>query len=231
MAFTPYVWDANDTNTAPLPSPLLSDGYALQAIPTSTEFNELWRNVSGLIAAVNSLFRPGTIVSSFNTAPMAGWLQLQDGSIGSATSGGTLLADPSAEALYTVLWDSIADAEAPVAGGRGASAAADFAANKHITLPATNGRVLVNGQGFYTHGSVFGSSTHTLSVSETPPHTHLQLSAIDQNESTPGGNFNGVWGGGTHQVQQVSNGSEGGLAGSPHNINQASVSVFHFIKL
>jgi hypothetical protein len=46
MAFTKYEWDTNDTNTAPLPAALQSDGYANGAIPKSNEFNEFWRAMS-----------------------------------------------------------------------------------------------------------------------------------------------------------------------------------------
>src|SRR5258708_1610023 len=42
----------------------------------------------------------------------------------------------------TLLWNSWADAQAPVSSGRGASAAADFAAHKTITLPDLRGRVV-----------------------------------------------------------------------------------------
>ena len=65
-----------------------------------------------------------------STAP-TGWV-LGFGTIGSATSGATNRANADTEALYTLLWNSMADAEAPVATGRGANAAADFAANKAI---------------------------------------------------------------------------------------------------
>jgi hypothetical protein len=227
MAFIPYVWDVNDTNTAPLPAPLLSDGYAPSAIPTSTEFNELWRNVSGLASMINALFRPATIIATYDSRPMLGWLLLEDGSIGSVTSGATLLADSSAEPLYIALWDLILDANAPVAGGRGASAASDFAANKSLTLPPSDGRALVNGAGLYIVGSVFGSSEVSITKAQTPAHTHnLEFLARQVNGGTQfpsvadtGGNI------------RTGDGGDDGLLGLPHNNLQPSVSVAYFIKL
>jgi len=90
------------------------------------------------------------------TAP-TGWVLMNDGSIGSATSGATTRANADTSALYTILWTNIVDQWAPVAGGRGGSAAADFAANKALTLPKTLGRALA--------GYGVGTSTETFTAS------------------------------------------------------------------
>jgi microcystin-dependent protein len=76
-----------------------------------------------------------------STAP-SGWLLLRGGTIGNASSGASVRANADTEDLFTLLWNSMADAEAAVSSGRGASAAADFAANKTITLPDAGGRVI-----------------------------------------------------------------------------------------
>lgn len=70
----------------------------------------------------------------FDTAP-AGWVLMDDGTIGDTGSGASTLADPSAESLFTVLWDNYADAECPVSSGRGASAAADWGAGENDRPP------------------------------------------------------------------------------------------------
>lgn len=62
------------------------------------------------------------------------------GTIGDATSGATQRANADTLPLFTVLYNSLANAEAPVSGGRGANAAADFAAHKTITIPDPRGR-------------------------------------------------------------------------------------------
>lgn len=57
-------------------------------------------------------------------------------SIGDASSGATV-AFAYTEGLYRYIWDSVSDTYAPVATGRGATAIADFAAHKKITLPTS----------------------------------------------------------------------------------------------
>ncbi len=71
-----------------------------------------------------------------------GWVVMDDGTIGSAASGASNRANADTSALFTVLWDNVADQWAPVSTGRGASAAADFAADKTIQLTRTLGRML-----------------------------------------------------------------------------------------
>lgn len=75
------------------------------------------------------------------TAP-TGWVFADGRTLGSASSGATNHANADALNLYTVLWNNFANAQLPVSGGRGVSAAADFAANKTITIPDLRGRAL-----------------------------------------------------------------------------------------
>ena len=111
------------------------------------------------------------------TAP-SGWLLLEGGTIGNVSSGGTARANADTESLFTLLWNSMADADAPVLpAGRGASAAADFSANKTIALPDLRGRSpLGTGQGIglttRAHGGTGGAETHQLTESELASHTH-----------------------------------------------------------
>lgn len=79
------------------------------------------------------------------TAP-AGWVLANGGTIGSAASGASRANDDTAD-LYAVLWalDATTYPVLTSAGGastRGASAAADFAANKRITLPDLRGEFI-----------------------------------------------------------------------------------------
>ena len=66
--------------------------------------------------------------------------------------------------VYSYLWSNVSDTYAPVATGRGASAAADFAANKAITIPdwADYVAVGISGAGLVTSaGATTGTSTVT----------------------------------------------------------------------
>ena len=122
----------------------------------------------------------GTLLSGVYAAAPTGWILLTTASaiatVGNASSGADR-ANADTESLFTTIWDAMADAQAPVSGGRGASAAADFAANKTITIPDVRGRsILGTGQGGgltdRVHGAVSGAETHQLSTGELANHLH-----------------------------------------------------------
>jgi hypothetical protein len=84
----------------------------------------------------------GDIKSQYSTNTLAGWVRANGRTIGNASSGATERANADTSALFTFLYN--ADGSLAVSGGRGASAAADYAANKTITLPDFRGRVLAS---------------------------------------------------------------------------------------
>lgn len=84
----------------------------------------------------------GDLRHSFRSTAGDGWV-LCSGTIGKAGSSATRRANADCEDLFTLLWNSMADAQAPVSGGRGASAASDWSAGKTIQLVDTRGRVFV----------------------------------------------------------------------------------------
>ncbi len=119
------------------------------------------------------------------------WLLCAGGTIGSASSGGTVRANSDMETLFTHIWTVTTNTEFVIqdSGGspttRGASAAADFSANKRMPLPDLRGRALVGlddmgGTSANVNtdaagdilGDVEGSETHTLATSEIPAHNH-----------------------------------------------------------
>jgi len=79
----------------------------------------------------------------------AGWLLANGLTIGDAASGGTARAAADTQSLYTILWNQTAidycpmETSAGAVTSKGATAAADFAAHKRITLPNFLGRSMV----------------------------------------------------------------------------------------
>jgi microcystin-dependent protein len=172
-------------------------------------------------------------------ATSTGWLYLDGKTIGDASSGATGRANADTSALFTLLWNNLANAQAPVSGGRGASAAADFAAHKTIALPDARGRVIaaqddmggtaasrvlgvlsgsVDGD---TLGATGGEEGHDLTIAEMPAHTHSQ--AIYQ--------LNGdrVQGGGNNNTRVTQSSADTGSAGGGdlHN-NMPPVIMLNF---
>jgi hypothetical protein len=130
---------------------------------------------------VDALWTTGDVKITLKNSPDTGWIFMDDGSIGSASSGADTRANADTEDLYTLLWNGISDTHCPVTGGRGASAASDFAANKKMGIPKVLGRALAVagvGSGLTSRalGSVIGTEDainviHTHSVSD-PGHSH-----------------------------------------------------------
>ena len=128
-------------------------------------------------AAVASVWTTGDVKITLKVTPDSGWVMFDDGTIGDASSGASNRANADTSALFQLLWNNVPDTYCPVVGGRGASASADFAAHKPITLPRTLGRALAisgTGSGLSGHvlGSYVGEETHLLTVGEIPAHTH-----------------------------------------------------------
>lgn len=127
----------------------------------------------------------GAIISSMGST-LSGWLELDGDTIGSATSGATH-ADAGNENLFTHLWDNVGASEIAIytSGGtptsRGASAAADWAADKRLALPDARGRVLMHidagglaqtSTGADTIGAQFGDEDNTIAEANLPSHNH-----------------------------------------------------------
>jgi hypothetical protein len=92
------------------------------------------------LAALNA-WSTGDVKSTIKTVADTGWLMMNDGTIGNVSSGANFAGTP-AQVLYALLWNNVTNTYAPVTGGRGANAAADWAANKPIALLAVLGRAL-----------------------------------------------------------------------------------------
>ena len=114
--------------------------------------------------------RTGDYRTSLNSFQPFGWVAANDGTIGTPASNATTRANIDTWPLYNLIWNSVLNNWAPVTGGRGASAIADFSANKQLQLTRTLGRVIA-GQSPTFASEVFttnyASDHFTLTVSST----------------------------------------------------------------
>ena len=135
-----------------------------------------------------TIFSTGFVMWGLSAQQIAGFVRLNDRTIGSATSGAVERANADCNALFLYLWNNFTDVVCPVSTGRGASAAADWAANKNIGLPNMRGNTAfgVDGMGNVlngkitasttatpdTPGTAIGGETVTLVAGNLPPHAH-----------------------------------------------------------
>jgi hypothetical protein len=141
---------------------------------------------SGTSVDPDALFKTRDIKIRFDDQPLSGYVRLNGRTIGSALSGATERANADTQSLYEELWSF---ANIGVTGGKGASAAADFAANKPLLLPNMAGRGIfgmdnmgAGPQGVLTDsvlgnnptlpGATGGAQTVTLTQGNLPSHTH-----------------------------------------------------------
>jgi microcystin-dependent protein len=139
----------------------------------------------------DALLSTGDVFFRFKDGARTGAVRANGRTVGSATSGATERANADCAALYAELYNALSDALCPVSGGRGANAAADFAANKTLTLPDLRGSVprgldtMGNGAGSRfdasvpfpagnapTPGSTAGANHVTLDAAMIPGHAH-----------------------------------------------------------
>lgn len=170
----------------------LVNGQATFTVPLGQTVN-LLADGGGFLALVFGVaaWSTGDVKPTFKNVADSGWVMMNDGSIGSAASGATTRAAADCEKLFQLLWNNIIDAWAPVSGGRGGSAATDWALNKRITLPRTLGRALAGagaGAGLTARllGEQAGAETHTLTQAQLPA-VGLSIPSLPVIVTLPGG--------------------------------------------
>ena len=185
----------------------------------------------------------GDIVPSYRTTK-SGWVLLTGGTIGNGSSGATLRANADTSLLFEQLWTVCNNTVLPiqdssgVASTRGASAAADYAANKRLPVPDWRGRVpagvdnmggtaanrLINVFDGTITGNFGGTERHTLTIPEMPSHDHTTNQLINAAAGSTGPGMVNQAG-----LPEGSVNATGG--GGPHTNTQPSITVNWFIKL
>lgn len=192
----------------------------------------------------------GDIKFSPKSGTVSGWVRCNGRTIGSATSGATERANSDTSDLYEFLWNNFADSILAVSGGRGGTAAADFAANKPMALfdlragglfglddmgnsaasrlgsaPFTTGAAT-------TAGSYLGENTHALVTGELASHSHAVsiTSGVQSANHTHTGTTSSD-GSHTHTLNNATNmvnNTAGGLtisAGNPYGIKDLTSEI------
>ncbi len=89
----------------------------------------------GQVVDPNAIATTGDIKFRLSGELLSGWVVLNGQTIGGALSGATGLASNTAQNLFVYLWANCPNPHCPVTpGGRGATALADFQANKQLQL-------------------------------------------------------------------------------------------------
>lgn len=141
----------------------------------------------------NSVLTTGDVIWTPAKTTRAGFVRMNGRTIGSGSSGAAERANADCEDLFTYIYNNFSNTLCPVTGGRGANAAADFAANKPIATidmrargpfglddmgnsaaSRLSGLTFGSGGTATTGGANGGASTKTLAIAELPPHPHAQ---------------------------------------------------------
>lgn len=131
------------SGAAPMGGNLNMNGFKLANLGEPTEASNAATKayIDAAIAAVSPALVPtGARQGFFRTTAPSGWVKGDGGTIGSAASGATTRANSDTLNLFTLFWDQFSNTILPIqtsagsASTRGASAAADFAANKRLPV-------------------------------------------------------------------------------------------------
>ena len=134
------------------------------------------------------------------SASQLGWV-VANSTIGNASSGANL-ASSTTQLLFIYTWNNCSNTLCPVSTGRGANAAADYAANKTILVLSLAGTMLVgndqnngilsgvpviSGSGINSNTSIIGETLHTITAAQLPSHTHSGTTGVENSGHTHSG--------------------------------------------
>ncbi len=136
---------------------------------------------SGSVVDATTVLATGDLKVRYATGTLSGFVRANGRTIGSASSGATERANADCEELFIHLWTE--DANLSVSTGRGATAAADWAANKTIDLPDWRGRALAalddmgNSAAGRLTSTYFGTAATALGAASTTTESKTLLTA------------------------------------------------------
>ncbi len=215
----------------------------LGTISTQGLTNAIDFQTNDVIDAVICSPRTGHTVSSADSTVPLGYLAMNDTTIGSSASLATTKNDNTFP-LYNIIWNATntnvtSRTWAPVTGGRGASAIADFGANKPMQILYALGAVIGNvglpnatfygnAYGTYVTGQPFGNDQDALTIAQLAAHTHSHIGGLGFVESTTVG-AGTTYAAGASGVVNTTTASTG--SGALHNTEQPTLRLNYFIKL
>lgn len=185
-------------------------------------------NKSYVDTAVAGVRLPGEIQAMARLTAPPGWLLIDGKTIGSASSGATSRANADTFALFEQVW-AFPATSVPIytstgaASTRGASAAADFAANKRLPLFTPDGGAFLR---MWTPTQTRDAGREAGSVQEDAfeSHTHSQRGLLGASGQFAPGGGGGIFLGNGFDYEQTA--ATGGTETRPYNL-----SMPHYIKL
>lgn len=191
------------SGVAPMTGPLNMNSHKILNVSEGTSPDDAvnYAQLQAVQSLISAATPTGTVQAFRRKTPPTGWVKENGGTIGNAASGATTRANDDTSNLYAVLWSEFSNTELPiqtntgVATTRGASASADFSANKRLPLFDSRTRYLRSsddGLGFDA-SLVVGTSqadgiknhAHTGTTSPAGAHRH------DYDGIAPGGSVGG----------------------------------------
>lgn len=163
-------WAPQGANNKKPPATMISDGFRSTTVGDNGWLNYIINQITS-----HCQIPVGVIMESMESTYPGG--VLCDGTTIGSVASTAVNKDDSYQALFILLWDNF-----PVLPSKGATAIADWGANKAVTLPNLEGKVCV---GKNTTG-VFNSPLGTYVGSETAALTEAQLPTTTVTLNDPG---------------------------------------------
>lgn len=188
----------------------------------SDQFKKIITRVDEAVATT------GDVKFSLN-ATQSGWITCNDTTIGNSSSGADRVGNYT-KGLFTLIWNIVSNSYAPIynsdgsSGTRGASAEADFNANKRLALTKALGRVLATVDDSNPIGSYAGAVMHTNTIPEMASHNHTyeKPNTVENVEGGGGQTWRNV-------TTTETTGDTG--EGTPWDIRQPTIYLYTLIKL